>query len=45
MAADQDLTLSGLENWENLNFAANAPFDSLGWALDGFLDMPEGFMA
>ncbi|KAK6003605.1 hypothetical protein QM012_009376 [Aureobasidium pullulans] len=45
MAPDQDLTLGGLENWENLNFAANAPFDSLGWALDGFLDMPEGFMA
>jgi hypothetical protein len=45
MAPDQDLSLAGLDSWDSLNFAANAPFDSLGWALDGFLDMPEGFMA
>lgn len=28
-------------DWDT-NFGANAPFDSLGWALDGFLELPLG---
>ena len=35
---DGDLNLDA---WD-ANFGANAPFDSLGWALDGFLDLPLG---
>ncbi|KAF4552760.1 Fungal Zn(2)-Cys(6) binuclear cluster domain-containing protein 7 [Elsinoe fawcettii] len=31
----------GIEAWNDA-FGHNAPFDSLGWALDGFLDMPLG---
>ncbi|KAF2151762.1 hypothetical protein K461DRAFT_257205 [Myriangium duriaei CBS 260.36] len=31
----------GLAGWDD-SFGANAPFDSLGWALDGFLEMPMG---
>ncbi|GAB7344581.1 hypothetical protein MBLNU457_3077t1 [Dothideomycetes sp. NU457] len=36
--SDNDL---GLGDWD-ANFGENAPFDSLGWALDGFLDLPAG---
>lgn len=35
---DNDLSLG---DWD-ANFGENAPFDSLGWALDGFLDLPVG---
>ncbi|GAM85186.1 hypothetical protein ANO11243_031900 [Dothideomycetidae sp. 11243] len=38
MGADVDVSLAG---WDN-PFGSNAPFDSLGWALDGFLDLPMG---
>ncbi|KAG8627663.1 hypothetical protein KVT40_005146 [Elsinoe batatas] len=31
----------GIEAWDN-PFGSNAPFDSLGWALDGFLELPMG---
>lgn len=36
--ADADLSAFG---WDNA-YGSNAPFDSLGWALDGFLEMPLG---
>lgn len=36
VGSDTDLGLAG---WGD-PFGANAPFDSLGWALDGFLDLP-----
>lgn len=29
----------GLDSWDS-TFGSNAPFDSLGWALDGFLELP-----
>lgn len=38
LVPDVDL---GLDGWDSA-FAGNAPFDSLGWALDGFLELPLG---
>ena len=41
-AVDQSgADLGGLDAWDP-TFGVDAPFDSLGWALDGFLELPLG---
>ncbi|PSK60353.1 fungal Zn(2)-Cys(6) binuclear cluster domain-containing protein 12 [Elsinoe australis] len=40
MASSTDGELN-IDAWDN-PFGSNAPFDSLGWALDGFLELPLG---